>query len=57
MIWFLAPFPFSFQVWRGSLPKDFVFPRYVEIILFCDWRRDIEDMIMVMLLEISCYGP
>lgn len=36
------------KVWRGSLPKDFVFPRSAERILFCGWRRDMEDMIMVL---------
>lgn len=56
MIWFLFPFPLWFQVWSGSLPKDFVYPKSPERILFCGWRRDMEDMIMVMLLEISCYG-
>ncbi|XP_060675688.1 ion channel CASTOR isoform X5 [Ziziphus jujuba] len=36
------------QVWRGSLPKDFVVPKNAERILFCGWRRDMEDMIMVL---------
>lgn len=35
-------------VWRGSLPKDFVVPKSIEKILFCGWRRDMEDMIMVL---------
>ncbi|KOM29082.1 hypothetical protein LR48_Vigan635s000700 [Vigna angularis] len=35
-------------VWRGSLPKDFVYPKSPERILFCGWRRDMEDMIMVL---------
>ncbi|XP_062178089.1 ion channel CASTOR-like isoform X2 [Alnus glutinosa] len=35
-------------VWRGSLPKDFVVPKSTEKILFCGWRRDMEDMIMVL---------
>ncbi|KDP45764.1 hypothetical protein JCGZ_17371 [Jatropha curcas] len=35
-------------VWRGSLPKDFIIPRSAERILFCGWRRDMEDMIMVL---------
>ncbi|XP_028757197.1 ion channel CASTOR isoform X2 [Neltuma alba] len=36
------------MVWRGSLPKDFVYPESPERILFCGWRRDMEDMIMVL---------
>ncbi|KAK7277041.1 hypothetical protein RIF29_18190 [Crotalaria pallida] len=36
------------KVWRGSLPKDFVCPKSPERILFCGWRRDMEDMIMVL---------
>ncbi|XP_073263158.1 ion channel CASTOR-like isoform X3 [Populus alba] len=36
------------QVWRGSLPKDFIGPKSAEKILFCGWRRDMEDMIMVL---------
>nr|XP_029154618.1 ion channel CASTOR isoform X2 [Arachis hypogaea] len=36
------------QVWKGSLPKDFVYPKSPERILFCGWRRDMEDMIMVL---------
>ncbi|XP_027350218.1 ion channel CASTOR isoform X2 [Abrus precatorius] len=40
-----APLP---MVWRGSLPKDFVYPKSPERILFCGWRRDMEDMIMVL---------
>ncbi|KAI4324377.1 hypothetical protein L6164_023922 [Bauhinia variegata] len=40
-----ASFP---MVWRGSLPKDFVYPKSAERILFCGWRRDMEDMIMVL---------
>jgi len=39
------------QVWRGSLPKDFIVPKSAERILLCGWRRDMEDMIMVMLLR------
>ncbi|KAG5233350.1 ion channel CASTOR [Salix suchowensis] len=35
-------------VWRGSLPKDFIVPKPAERILFCGWRRDMEDMIMVL---------
>ncbi|TVU44089.1 hypothetical protein EJB05_03521, partial [Eragrostis curvula] len=36
------------QVRRGYMPKDFVVPKSPERILFCGWRRDIEDMIMVL---------
>ncbi|KAF8393797.1 hypothetical protein HHK36_019995 [Tetracentron sinense] len=36
------------MVWRGSLPKDFFGPKSPEKILFCGWRRDMEDMIMVL---------
>lgn len=43
-----APTSLPNKVWRGSLPKDFVFPRSAERILFCGWRRDMEDMIMVL---------
>lgn len=39
------------QVWRGYLPKDFIVPKSPERILYCGWRRDMEDMIMVMLEE------
>lgn len=35
-------------VWRGHLPKDFIVPKSAERILFCGWRRDMEDMIMVL---------
>ncbi|KAG5224783.1 ion channel CASTOR [Salix suchowensis] len=35
-------------VWRGSLPKDFIVQKSAERILFCGWRRDMEDMIMVL---------
>ncbi|KAI5567789.1 hypothetical protein BDE02_13G115200 [Populus trichocarpa] len=35
-------------VWRGSLPKDSIVPKPAERILFCGWRRDMEDMIMVL---------
>ncbi|XP_028053113.1 ion channel CASTOR-like isoform X3 [Camellia sinensis] len=35
-------------VWRGNLPKDFIVPKSAERILFCGWRRDMEDMIMVL---------
>ncbi|XP_065049289.1 probable ion channel CASTOR isoform X2 [Musa acuminata AAA Group] len=36
------------MVRRGYLPKDFIMPKSPERILFCGWRRDIEDMIMVL---------
>lgn len=39
------------QVRRGYLPKDFIVPKSPERILFCGWRRDIEDMIMVNYKE------
>ncbi|KAI8010266.1 Ion channel CASTOR [Camellia lanceoleosa] len=35
-------------VWRGNLPKDFIVPKSAEKILFCGWRRDMGDMIMVL---------
>ncbi|EOY04643.1 Uncharacterized protein TCM_019847 isoform 4 [Theobroma cacao] len=37
------------MVWRGNLPRDFIVPKSTEKILLCGWRRDIEDMIMVIL--------
>ncbi|KQK12172.1 probable ion channel CASTOR isoform X1 [Brachypodium distachyon] len=40
-----APLP---KVRRGYPPKDFVVPKSPERILFCGWRRDMEDMIMVL---------
>ncbi|XP_023737979.1 ion channel CASTOR isoform X1 [Lactuca sativa] len=36
------------NVWRGNLPKEFILPNSMEKILLCGWRRDIEDMIMVL---------
>ncbi|KAG0501032.1 hypothetical protein HPP92_001104 [Vanilla planifolia] len=36
------------MVHRGHLPRDFTIPKSPEKILFCGWRRDIEDMIMVL---------
>jgi hypothetical protein len=36
-----------FQVRRSSCPKTMDPPKYPEKILFCGWRRDIDDMIMV----------
>lgn len=35
-------------MWRGNLPKDFIVPKSAERILLCGWRRDMEDMIMVL---------
>ncbi|KAL0366594.1 UNVERIFIED_CONTAM: Ion channel CASTOR [Sesamum radiatum] len=35
-------------VWRGNLPKDEVIQKSFERILLCGWRRDMEDMIMVL---------
>ncbi|KAI3511444.1 hypothetical protein L1887_18597 [Cichorium endivia] len=35
-------------VWRGNLPKQLILPNSIEKILLCGWRRDIEDMIMVL---------
>ncbi|KAJ6794037.1 putative ion channel CASTOR isoform X1 [Iris pallida] len=32
----------------GYLPKDFIVPKSHERILLCGWRRDMEDMIMVL---------
>jgi ion channel POLLUX/CASTOR len=43
--------PVSFQVNKGFLPNIPTPPKYPEKILFCGWRRDIHDMIMVLLLE------
>lgn len=55
------------QVQRGLFPKISDPPKYPEKILFCGWRRDIEDMIMVInlpvislvldLSRLSCYAP
>ncbi|KAK8968526.1 putative ion channel SYM8 [Platanthera guangdongensis] len=36
------------EVQPGSLPHVFSPPKYPEKILFCGWRRDIDDMIMVL---------
>ncbi|KAM7510613.1 hypothetical protein LguiB_009488 [Lonicera macranthoides] len=36
------------QVWRGNLSKDSIVPKSAERILFCGWRRDMEDMVMVL---------
>ncbi|VVA24326.1 PREDICTED: ion channel [Prunus dulcis] len=41
--------PCSFpEVCAGSCPKTVEPPKYPEKILFCGWRRDIDDMIMVL---------
>ncbi|KAF7824301.1 ion channel CASTOR isoform X1 [Senna tora] len=40
-------------MWRGNLPKDFVYPKSPERILFCGWRRDMEDMIMDALAALT----
>ncbi|KAM3714765.1 hypothetical protein ACJW31_01G358500 [Castanea mollissima] len=42
------------EVRRGLFPKIDDPPKYPEYILFCGWRRDIDDMIMV--LE-ACLAP
>lgn len=39
---------FYLQVRRGSCPKLVDPPKYPERILFCGWRRDIDDMILVI---------
>ncbi|KAF8404200.1 hypothetical protein HHK36_009083 [Tetracentron sinense] len=36
------------EVHRGSFPNDSIHTKYPERILFCGWRRDIDDMIMVL---------
>ncbi|KAK9048198.1 hypothetical protein SSX86_032839 [Deinandra increscens subsp. villosa] len=36
------------EVQRGLFPKKVDPPKYPEKILFCGWRRDIDDMIMVL---------
>ncbi|PIA47268.1 hypothetical protein AQUCO_01400149v1 [Aquilegia coerulea] len=36
------------EVRRGIFPSRFSAPKYPEKILFCGWRRDIDDMIMVL---------
>lgn len=47
---------FLLQVRRHFFPKIPDPPKYPEKILFCGWRRDIDDMIMVICLHIieSC---
>lgn len=42
-----APGPFP-EVRRGLFPRTVDPPKYPEKILFCGWRRDIDDMIMVL---------
>ncbi|KAJ6696495.1 ION CHANNEL CASTOR-RELATED [Salix koriyanagi] len=42
-----APGPLP-EVRRSSCPKILDPPKYPEKILFCGWRRDIDDMIMVL---------
>uniref|UniRef100_A0A0E0JRJ6 RCK N-terminal domain-containing protein n=1 Tax=Oryza punctata TaxID=4537 RepID=A0A0E0JRJ6_ORYPU len=42
-----APAPLA-QVRKGFLPNIPTPPKYPEKILFCGWRRDIHDMIMVL---------
>ncbi|PUZ53770.1 hypothetical protein GQ55_5G076700 [Panicum hallii var. hallii] len=42
-----APAPLS-EVSKGFLPNIPTPPKYPEKILFCGWRRDIHDMIMVL---------
>ncbi|XP_077248803.1 ion channel protein isoform X2 [Tasmannia lanceolata] len=42
-----APGPLP-EVRRGCLPNVFSPPKFPEKILFCGWRRDIDDMIMVL---------
>jgi hypothetical protein len=44
----------SFQVNKGFLPNIPTPPKYPEKILFCGWRRDIHDMIMVLTGIFSC---
>ncbi|PHT60386.1 hypothetical protein CQW23_02749 [Capsicum baccatum] len=34
------------MVQRGNLPKNLIIPKTTERILFCGWRRDMEDMIL-----------
>ncbi|XP_060208767.1 ion channel CASTOR-like isoform X3 [Lycium barbarum] len=36
------------MVQRGNLPKNLIIPKTTERILFCGWRRDMEDMILVL---------
>ena len=41
------------QVRRGLFPKKADPPKDPEKILFCGWRRDIDDMIMVICSHIK----
>ncbi|KAM7486600.1 hypothetical protein LguiA_002609 [Lonicera macranthoides] len=36
------------MAWSGNLPKDSIVPKSDERILFCGWRQDMEDMVMVL---------
>lgn len=40
-----APVP---EILRGVFPRKYDHPKFPEKILFCGWRRDIDDMIMVL---------
>ncbi|XP_019255800.1 PREDICTED: probable ion channel CASTOR isoform X3 [Nicotiana attenuata] len=42
-----APLP---MVQGGNLPKNLIIPKTTERILFCGWRRDMEDMILILIL-------
>ncbi|XP_070033439.1 ion channel CASTOR isoform X6 [Nicotiana tabacum] len=42
-----APLP---MVQGGNLPKNIIIPKTTERILFCGWRRDMEDMILILIL-------
>ncbi|XP_057978179.1 probable ion channel SYM8 isoform X7 [Malania oleifera] len=44
-----APGPLP-EVRRGFFPHIIDPPKYPEKILFCGWRRDIDDMIMILIL-------
>lgn len=46
------------QVCKGVFPRIHDPPKYPEKILFCGWRRDIDDMIMVIRSNtIYFFGP
>ncbi|PHT86423.1 hypothetical protein T459_08529 [Capsicum annuum] len=38
------------KVQRGNLPKNLITPKTTERIHFCGWRRDMEDMILILIL-------
>ncbi|KAK4359670.1 hypothetical protein RND71_021899 [Anisodus tanguticus] len=38
------------MVQSGKLPKNLIIPITTERILFCGWRRDMEDMILILIL-------